>query len=163
MSSPPPPPGLKLSEVVPQSHQEARDTVLRYLKRTLAALPVGTVFDSSPFGSSGLTAWCEDEPSDPDTAPVSFSNLGNVRVPNGIEPESVIARVGEAWRAWGWYVFERDGFRKPNMFGYASDGYRLQIEMPNPPTYPPTSIAISPCFVGNLDFDGTFPNPIAAH
>ena len=50
------------------------------------------------------------------------------------------------WR----YVVERDGFTKPNRFGYAPDGYRLQIEAASQQGYPPTIQGSSPCFPGAI-------------
>jgi len=146
----PPPPGWELKEVVPQSHQQAQDTLLWYLRRTLSALPPGTTLDSHGFASSGSTPWCEDEPKDPKAAPIHVVSIGRVEVPGGMDPAELIAKVGEAWRSWGWHVIERDPFRKPNQFGYGPDGYRLQIDMPNPPNYPPILQGISPCFSGEL-------------
>ncbi|EHB58728.1 hypothetical protein MycrhDRAFT_1164 [Mycolicibacterium rhodesiae JS60] len=162
-SAPPPPPGWSLKEVVPQSQQEAQDTVLGYLRRTLAVLPPGTVMDSHGYVNPGQAAWCEDEPKDPKNAPVHVQTLGDVKVPGDMDAKTLIAKVGDVWRSWGWYVFERDGFNRPNQFGYGPDGYRLQIEMANPPSYPPTLTAISPCFAGNLVRDGaSFPMVVGA-
>jgi hypothetical protein len=45
-------------------------------------------------------------------------------VPN-TDPDAVIGQTGDIWKSWGWYVMERDGFREPNRFGYARDGYSL--------------------------------------
>ncbi len=163
-SAPPPPPGWSVEEVVPRSEQEAHDTILGYLRRTLAVLPPGTVVDSDGYASSGQTAWCDDEPEDPTNAPVHLQTVGDLKVPGDMDPKALIAKVADTWRSWGWYVFERDGFNKPNQFGYGPDGYRLQIEMANPPSYPPTLTAISPCFPGNLARDGvSFPAIVAAH
>lgn len=160
-SAPPPPAGWELKEAVPQSQQQAQSVLIGYLKRTLAALPPGTVFDSTGYASAGQTPWCEDEPKDPKKAPVHLQTIGDVKVPGGMDPAALIANVGEAWRSWGWYVFERDGFTKPNQFGYGPDGYRLQIEMSNPPSYPPALTAISPCFPGELvRQDLTFPTTV---
>lgn len=152
-SAPPPPAGWSLKEVVPKSEQEAQDTVMGYLKRTLAVLPPGTVIDGNGHPGTGQTAWCDDEPKDPKNAPVHLQTIGDIKVPGDMDPKALITKVGDAWRSWGWYVFERDGFNKPNQFGYGPDGYRLQIEMSNPPSYPPTLTAISPCFPGNLARD----------
>ncbi|MCA2253189.1 hypothetical protein JF710_08430 [Mycobacterium intracellulare] len=51
-------------------------------------------------------------------------------------------------------MIERDGFEKPNQFGYFPDGYRIQIKATYPPDYPPTIVATSPCFPGDLRRDG---------
>jgi hypothetical protein len=126
-SAPPPPHGWSLQEVVPHSEQQAQDTLIDYLKRTLATLPPGTVVDSDGYASSGQTSWCEDEPKDPKNAPVHLQTTGDVKVPGGMDPKVLIAKVGDVWRSWGWYVFERAGFKQPNLFGYGPDGYRLQI------------------------------------
>jgi hypothetical protein len=66
----------------------------------------------------------------------------------------MVRRVGDIWRAWGWYVYERDGFRKPNEFGYAPDGYRMQIVTAAQPGYAPTLSASTPCFPATIATDG---------
>jgi hypothetical protein len=48
---------------------------------------------------------------------------------------------------------ERDGFRKPNQFGYAADGYSLQIFIAAHEGHGPTLAATSPCFPANLPSD----------
>jgi hypothetical protein len=59
-------------------------------------------------------------------------------------------------------VMERDGFEKPNQFGYPPDGYRVQIEAAHPADYPPTLTVTSPCFPANLRQDG-IPVPQVVH
>ena len=49
------------------------------------------------------------------------------------DPNDVIAKIGDIWKSWGWYVIERDGFEKPNRFGYAADSYSLQVQAVYPP------------------------------
>jgi hypothetical protein len=71
----------------------------------------------------------------------------------GSDVHAMIAKTGDIWRSWGWYVYQRDGFEKPNQFGYAPDGYRLQIVAAYPPDYPPTVSATSPCFAGEIARD----------
>jgi hypothetical protein len=162
-SGPPPPPGWHLNEVTPSSEQEAHSSLLTYVKRTIAALPPGTTFDSGAFVGSGATPWCDDQPDDPATAPVRLQALGDIKVPDGMAPEEIISAAGQTWRSWGWYVYQRDDFKSPNQFGYGPDGYRLQIEVSNPPSYPPTLTAISPCFPGNLVRDELqFPRVVTA-
>ncbi|OBB90733.1 hypothetical protein A5782_16485 [Mycobacterium sp. 852002-40037_SCH5390672] len=51
-------------------------------------------------------------------------------------------------------MMERDGFEKPNQFGYLPDGYHIQIKAAYPADYPPTIVATSPCFPGDLRQDG---------
>ncbi len=38
---------------IPSSQQEAQDTVLHYLQKTVAGLPAGTVLDSTDFRGGG--------------------------------------------------------------------------------------------------------------
>jgi hypothetical protein len=149
-SAPPPPPGWKLQTIVPASQQQAQDTVIGYMKKTLRELPTGTVFDRSRYVGSGNTP-CNDEPTG--IPPNEFSDMRDAVFPPGNDPNAMIAKTGDIWKGWGWYVFERDGFRKPNRFGYAPDGYSLQIVAANPPGYPPTITGVSPCFPGNLARD----------
>ncbi|MDI3313048.1 MAG: hypothetical protein QJR12_01825 [Mycobacterium sp.] len=44
---PPPPPGWKQHPVIPKHQQQAQDTILGYLKKTLRALPAGTTLDAT--------------------------------------------------------------------------------------------------------------------
>lgn len=155
-SAPPEPPGWNPKTVVPQSQQQAQDTVLGYLTKTLQAMPAGTTLDATRYGGAGSTAPCEDVIEG--TPPVQFSTIGELKLPPGNDPLAVVAETGEIWKTWGWYVFERDGFRKPNRFGYAPDGYWLKIMASNPPGYPPTLVGASPCFPGELQSnDISFP------
>lgn len=146
-SGPPPPPGWKLQTVTPNSQQQAQDTLVGYLKKTLQALPPGATLDATRYGGSGSTAPCKDTVTG--TPPIEFSTIGELKAPN-TDPESAIGMTGDIWKSWGWYVMERDGFRKPNRFGYAPDGYSLQIVAANPAGYPPTLQGSSPCFPGEL-------------
>lgn len=148
-SAPPPPPGWKLRRVVPTSQQQAQDTVIGYLKKTLQALPAGAVFDRSRSAGSGNTP-CNDEPTG--VPPNEFSDIRDAVFPPGTNLDAMIAKAGDIWQDWGWYVLERDGFRKPNRFGYAPDGYSLQIVAANPTGYP-TITGVSPCFPGELARD----------
>jgi hypothetical protein len=163
-SAPPPPAGWNPKDVVPSSQQQAQDTLVGYLKKTLQALPPGTVLDSAGYAGAGHNIGCEDEPKDPKTAPVHFQTIGNVTVPGATDRNAVINKVGDIWRSWGWYVFERDGFTKPNQFGYGPDGYRLQIMAANPPTYPPTLEGSTPCFPGDIaNDDVAYPPQLTAN
>jgi len=146
-SGPPPPPGWKVQPVVPTSQQQAQDTVIGYLKKTLQALPTGTVFDRSRYAGSGNTP-CNDEPTG--VPPNEFSDIRDAVFPPETDLDAMIAKAGDIWQGWGWYVRERDGFRKPNRFGYAPDGYSLQIVAANHNGYPPTITGVSPCFPGEL-------------
>lgn len=160
-STPPPPPGWETRVVTPSSQQQAQDTVLGYLKKTLSALPQGTVIDAARFGRAGTTAPCNDAPLNTEP-PEEFSTIGQLKVP-GVESDQVVATVGDTWKSWGWWVFEREDFRKPNRFGYAPDGYTLQIKGSSPPGHPPTIIANSPCFSHQIARDDLpFPTTITA-
>ena len=79
--------------------------------------------------------------------------------PAGVDPVGIVAQLGDVWKGWGWHVTERDGFRKPNRFGYAPDGYILQILAKDPVTDPPTLKGDSPCFSGDLP-DNRSPFPM---
>jgi hypothetical protein len=149
-SAPPPSTGGNPKVVVPQSQQQAQDTVLNYLKRTLQGLPPGTTLDATRYGGASVTASCDDSPTGPGKPPMDFATTGDLKLPNGTDAEAAIAQAGELWKSWGWNVQERDGFRKPNRFGDAPDGYRLRIVAAYPPGSPPVVNAVSPCFPGDL-------------
>ncbi|EID17585.1 hypothetical protein MXEN_01040 [Mycobacterium xenopi RIVM700367] len=160
-SAPPPPPGWTLRPVTPASQQQAQDTVLGYLKKTLRALPPGTTVDATRFSGGTNTPPCKDV--ETGIPPVSFSTIGELKLPPGISPDVTIEKVGDIWKSWGWYVIERDGFYKPNRFGYGPDGYSLKIMASSQAGYPPTLEAISACFPGNLPDDRSpFPTILKA-
>jgi hypothetical protein len=144
-SAPPPPPGWNPKDIVPESQQQAQDAVISYLRRTLAALPAGTVIDAGRYAGAGHNSYCDDNDSSP-TAPMRFHTIGELTLPAGSDGADLVKTTGDIWRSWGWYVYERDGFRKPNEFGYSPDGYRIQIVTAARDGYPPTVQASSPCF-----------------
>ncbi|CQD02160.1 MULTISPECIES: hypothetical protein [Mycobacterium] len=146
------------SPKIPASQQEAQDTVLRYLQQTVNGLPKGSSLDGSRYVVGGDTQYCEDEPSGPN-APVRFSDWRDIKTPPGIDFNALVAQVGDLWKSWGWQVIERNGYDKPNRFGYAPDGYVLQITASYPPTYPPSIIGASPCYPGNLRRNDIQRNP----
>lgn len=152
-SAPPPPAGWQQHAATPTSQQQAQDTIVGYLKKTLAALPPGTTLDATRYGGAGSNAPCQDNPTGPGKPPTEFSTIGDLKLPAGSNPSDVIAQIGEIWKRWGWYVIEREGFGKPNRFGYAPDGYSLQIEAANPPGAPPTVNGTTPCYPGELQRD----------
>lgn len=146
-SVPPPPDGWELKVVVPESQQQAVDTLIGYFTKTLAELPAGTVFDRTRY-LGGYNVPCDDRVSGkPD---YMFAPRFDASFPDGTDFAAIIATTGEIWKRWGWNVIERDGFDKPNRFGYAPDGYYLQIVTAYPPGYPPTLAGGSPCFRGEL-------------
>jgi hypothetical protein len=151
-SAPPPPPGWNPKDVVPQSQRQAQDTVLGYLKRTLVALPPGTVIDATRYAGAGHNSYCDDNDSGP-TAPMRFHTIGELKTPAGVDTKDIVKTTGDIWRAWGWYVYQRDGFRQPNEFGYGPDGYTLQIVTAARDGFPPTVQASSPCFSKQIASD----------
>lgn len=143
---------MQPKDVVPESQQQAQDTIVGLLKKTLAALPAGTVLDATRYGVPGSNIFCDDNDTKP-TAPKHFQTIGELKLPEGSDPAATISKVGDTWRSWGWNVVERDGFRKPNQFGYGPDGYRLQIVIAAREGYPPTLQASTPCFPGSIARD----------
>jgi hypothetical protein len=79
--------------------------------------------------------------------------LGRDDVLFAADPNTLIAKTGGVWKSRGWYLFERDDFRKPNRFSYAPDGYSLQIKGKSQPGYPPSLEGLSPCFPAALPND----------
>jgi hypothetical protein len=150
-SAPPPPPGWKSQPVIPKSQQQAQDTVIGYLKKTLQSLPAGTTLDATRYSGGTNTVPCKDVTSG--TPPQEFSTVGDLKPPPGTDLEAIVAKAGDIWKSWGWFVYERDGFYKPNRFGYAPDGYSLSIEATSRPDYPPTLGGVSPCFPPDLPND----------
>jgi hypothetical protein len=160
-SASPPPPGWTQHPVIPTSQQLAQDTIMGYLKKSLQALPPGTALDATRYSGATNTPPCKDV--DRGKAPVSLTTIGELNLPAGVDPVGVVAQLGDAWKSWGWYVIERDGFRKPNRFGYAPDGYILQIVAKDPVTDPPTLKGDSPCFSADLPDNRTpFPMVLTA-
>jgi hypothetical protein len=146
---------------VPTSQQQAQDTVLGYLKKTLDALPPGVVFDASRYGSASSTAPCNDAPANTNP-PKEFSATGDLTLPPGVDGGKLIAQVGDVWKSWGWWVFERDGMYKPNRSGFSPDGYELHIGVPGLPG-PPNLTGTSPCFSHEIARDDLpFPTTITA-
>lgn len=143
---------------IPASQQEARDTVLRYLQRSVDALPAGSSLDGRRYVVGTGTTYCEDEPKD-QNSPVHFEDWRDINLPPATDFNATIAHLGDVWKQWGWQVIERDGFTKPNRFGYAPDGYTLQIEAHKDPKFAPSLIGASPCFPGNLRDDSLARNP----
>jgi hypothetical protein len=117
--------------------------------------------DATRYSGGTNTAPCQDV--ETGTPPNEFTTIGELKFLPTASSDVVIARAGDTWKSWGWYVIERDGFYKPNRFGYGPDGYRLQIMAAAQPGYPPSLQGISPCFPGNLPDDrGPFPMVLTA-
>jgi hypothetical protein len=150
-SASPPPPGWTERPVVPASQQQAQDTLIGYLRKTLQSLPTGIALDANRYSGGTNTPPCQDV--ETGVSPNSLTTIGDLQLPPGVGPDVVISSAGEAWKGWGWYVVERDGFYKPNRFGYGPDGYRLQIHAAPQPVYSPTLQADSPCFSADLPSD----------
>lgn len=123
------------SPKIPKSQQEAQDTVIGYLQKTVDGLPPGTVLDTTDtIGGSNLG--CDDNYTGPGPGPTEFSLFAKVVGPADVKPADLVARAGEVWRSWGITVMEREGFEKPNRFGYLPDGYNIQIKAAYPPNIP---------------------------
>jgi hypothetical protein len=152
-SAPPPPADWHPHTVPPTSQQQAQDTLVGYLQRTLSALPPGTTLDATRYSGAGSNAPCDDNPTGPGKPPTEFSTTADLKLPAGIDPNDTIFKIGDTWKSWGWYVIERDGFQKPNRFGYAPDGNSLQVEAAYPPGSPPTVNGTTPCYHGELQRD----------
>ncbi|POX97509.1 hypothetical protein C3469_23940 [Mycobacterium kansasii] len=150
-SAPAPPPGWKLQPVVPETQQQAQDALIGYLTKTLQNLPPGTTIDATRYSGGANTVPCKDVISG--TPPLELSTVGDLKPPPGADVDAIIAKTGDIWKSWGWYVFERDGFYKPNRFGYSPDGYSLSIEATSRPGYPPTLGGVSPCFPPDVPND----------
>lgn len=133
------------SPVVPESQRQAQDTINRYLADTVNAMPKGTTLDGTRYIVGDGTSFCEDDPSG-DDPPVRVTDWRDVEPPEGTDFPALIDQTGGLWKSWGWQVLERDGFDKPNRFGYAPNGYVLQIGARPDTTQPPSLIASSPCF-----------------
>jgi hypothetical protein len=160
-STPPTPPGWKVQIAVPASQQQARDTVLTYLKKTLGAMPPGVVFDASRYSGGTSAVPCNDTTHNAN-APVQFAATGDLKLPPGVDGGNLIAEVGDIWKTWGWWVFERDGMYKPNRSGFSPDGYELHIGVPGLPG-PPSITGSSPCFPHDIARDDLpFPTTITA-
>ncbi|AWG55036.1 hypothetical protein [Mycobacteroides abscessus] len=142
---------------IPTSQQEAQDTVLRYLQDTLNALPKGSTLDGTRY-SLGRVIECDDNDTRPN-APVHFEDWRDIKLPAGTDFNAIINQVGELWKAWGWQVLERDGFNKPNRFGYAPDGYSLDIQASGQSDYAPSMSGGSPCFSGALQDKNSLDGP----
>lgn len=97
---------------VPASQQEAQDTVVGYLQKTVNSLPPGTTLDSTDF-RGGANTDCVDEPLGSDKSPTRFEYWTHVNGPQGISPDDLVSRTGDAWKSWGTNVIERDDFPKP--------------------------------------------------
>jgi len=162
-SAPPPPPGWNPKDVVPQSQEEAQQTLLGYLQRTINALPAGITFDATRFGGVGSgNIGCDDDATSPD-APTRFDAAGDLVVPEGTDYAALVRQIGDVWRSWGWHAYERDEFRKPNQFGFSPDGYRLHVVSGAREGYPPGLEGSTPCFPGQLARnDIPFPEVVSA-
>ncbi|SIE09091.1 Uncharacterised protein [Mycobacteroides abscessus subsp. abscessus] len=134
---------------IPTSQQQAQNTVLKYLQDTLNALPPGSTLDGTRYAGAGILG-CDDNATSHSSS-IEYENWRDVVLPAGTDFNTIINQVGELWKSWGWQVIERNDFDKPNRFGYAPDGYGLQIESRNAVKAAPSLIGGSPCFSGDLE------------
>lgn len=145
----------------PTNRQQAQDTIYRYYQQTLQKLPSGYALDNSRYGgSSASVAPCDDN-DQTTTGPANYEDSRVVTAPPNTDYPALIAKVGDIWKSWGWRVTERDGFDKPNRFGYSPDGYTLDIKAgpAHVPGAPPTLGASSPCFPGDASRFQPLPEP----
>lgn len=150
------------SPKVPVSQQEAQDTALQYLQRTVDGLPPGTTLDSSDARGGGNLS-CNDDYTGPGSGPTEYIVATHVIGPAGFKPADLVTKTGDLWRSWGMEVMQRDGFEKPNQFGFPRDGYGVQIEAAYPADYPPLLTVVSPCFSGDLRQDDVPEPPTVIH
>ncbi|WP_156181166.1 hypothetical protein [Mycobacterium nebraskense] len=99
-SKPPPPPGWKLQPAIPATRQQAQDTVIAYLKKSMQALPPGITPDATRYSGGASVAPCQDVTSG--TSPMEFATNGDLTLPPGTGPEGIIAKTGDIWKSWGW-------------------------------------------------------------
>lgn len=135
---------------MPASQQEAQDTILAMLQKTVDALPAGTVLDGSRYRVGTMDRYCDNDPVGTASA-VHVEDWRDVKLASDLDPDAVIAQTADVWRHWGWHVIERDGFDKPNRFGYSPDGYALHFEARN--STDPLLIGSSPCYSNGLHTD----------
>lgn len=142
---------------LPASRQQAQDTLYGYYQKTLRELPDGYTLDGSRYANAPLIV-CDDNARDGMNAPAAIDDWRDLHTPPGTDYPALIAKVGDIWRDWGWRVTERDGFDKPNRFGYAPDGYWLRIESAD--DYFPSFGGGSPCFPGDESRFNPIPAPL---
>ncbi|EFV14022.1 hypothetical protein [Segniliparus rugosus] len=146
----------------PSTPEEARDIIHKYLQKTLRELPDGYILDSSRFGGvGGNLSPCDDTPS-PESPPSMYDNWRVLVSHSETNYNSIIGKVGDIWRGWGWPVEERNGFDKPNRFSISPDGYTLSIKAApsGNPQSPPSVIVTSPCFQVNTQSYQAIPEPV---
>lgn len=132
---------------LPTTRQQAQDTVFEYYQKTLRELPEGYTLDGSRYGNAPSLIVCDDNAGDGMHAPAAVNDWRDLHTPPGTDYPALIAQIGDIWRGWGWRVTERDGFDKPNRFGYAPDGYWLNVVSAG--DYFPSFGGGSPCFPGD--------------
>lgn len=126
------------SPKVPDSQQEAQDTVLQYLQRTVDGLPPGTTLDSSDARGGGNLS-CDDNYTGPGSGPTEYIAATHVVAPAGVKPADLISKTGDLWRSWGLQVMQREGFEKPNQFGFHPTATASRSKRPIQPITRPCS------------------------
>lgn len=142
------------SAMIPVSQQQAQDTVLALLQKAVNVLPPGSALDGSRYRVGRMDRYCEDDPAGMSSA-VHIEDWRDVELPAGADAAAVIVQAGEVWRHWGRRVVEREGFGKPNRFGYSPDGYVLHLEARNSSDDGPLLIGSPPCYPSGLRSDTT--------
>ncbi|ADG97272.1 hypothetical protein Srot_0793 [Segniliparus rotundus DSM 44985] len=133
----------------PKSIQEAQDTVYRYYQRTLQDLPEGIELDNTrSLGASATVTACDDNAADKNNAPASYGDSRALIDHHSTDYPTLITKIGDIWRGWGWKVEQHEGTGALNRFGHSPDGYELSVTYsPLDPTA--TIYANSPCFPGD--------------
>ena len=132
---------------MPASQQQAQETILAMLQKTVDILPTGSVLDGSRYRIGTMAHSCEDDPVGT-TSAEHVEDWRDVQLPDAADAHAVIKQTADAWRRWGWHVMERDGFERPNRFGYSPDGYALHLEARS--NGDPLLVGSSPCFSNGL-------------
>jgi hypothetical protein len=85
------------------------------------------------------------------TSAVRVEDWRDVKLAGDADADAVITQTGDIWRQWGWRVIERDGFEKPNRFGYTPNVYVMHREARSNGS--PLLIGSSPCYPNGLHAD----------
>lgn len=123
---------------------------MELLQKTVDVLPAGSSLDGSRYQVGTMDRYCENDPAGT-TSAVHVEDWRDVQLTNDVDADAVITQTADIWRQWGWRVIERDGFEKPNRFGYTPDGYVLHLEARD--RGGPLLIGSSPCYPNGLQAD----------
>jgi hypothetical protein len=95
----------------------------------------GTAFDTGDYSGTGdNNHFCDDKFSGPGKPSMNLGTAGDIAFPAGTSLCAMIVMTGDTSRSWGWYVYQRDGFEKPDQFGYAPMATTCRLWRPSPST-----------------------------